>query len=323
MIGTIALNNMSPVATGFVCSLLEIACPLQPHMKGLGRWADNPPDELLWTRDQHFANIPYRSCGAFDLARDCATDCIVSALRGYIITSMDESAPKTDRQTAIRMIIHLVGDIHNPVHMGYLEDKGGNNIPVGGFDSARYPANLHNLWDFHIPIRFKNTPFVQNIQPPQRDVRLDSFASSFVESKVQKDALQTSLKQLLTEIASETTAYVCQAYRHMVGDQPGKGPWIQSGEAPSPMYMNRMSLVAQDRIRKAGVRLAKILDFIATHQLTQSVDGGGDQSPSPAKAPQSVSPDQGIEPGPDDTTKAVKDNVSFPMIIFFITICMI
>jgi len=270
MIGKIALNNMAPGSGDFVCSVLQLTCPLQPHINELGRWADKPPDNLSWTQGLHFANIPYHSCGGFDLSRDCSKDCIVSALVRYIITSMDNQASQEDRQVAIKMVIHLIGDIHNPVHMGYREDKGGNNIPVGGFANARYPANLHNLWDFHIPIRFKNTPFAQNITPPQKDQLVDSFTSTFSTKKVDRNVLESSLKRLISDIATETTSYVCQAYRHMAGDGPGNGPWIQAGDSPGPIYMNRMTLVGQDRIRKAGVRLGKMLDFISTHQVGEN-----------------------------------------------------
>lgn len=342
MIGRIALNNLPSSSSGFICALLDKRCPLEDHINGLGRWADNPEPELLWTRKLHYANIPFHTCGSFYFKRDCAKDCVVSALRRYITVSMDESASKEDRKIALKLVIHLVGDIHNPVHLGYLEDHGGNKIPVAGFGHHDIPVVLHNVWDFHIPIRFKNTPFVQNIKPPQRDDKLDAFTSRFPAKFVDYDTLQASLTQLLIDIASESTALVCQAYRHMAGDETGKGPWIQPGDTLLPMYINRMSLVAQDRIRKAGVRLAKILDFIATHQLTKSAEGGEYKSPFPPKAPQSVSTQQGIQSvdsggkqspkapqsvsteqgGPDDT-KAVKDNLTFPLIIFFITICMI
>jgi hypothetical protein len=183
---------------------------------------------------------------------------------------MDNQASQEDRQVAIKMVIHLIGDIHNPVHMGYREDKGGNNIPVGGFENAEYPANLHNVWDFHIPIRFKNTPFARNITPPQKDQLVDSFTSAFSVKKIERNVLEQSLKKLFSDIATETASFVCQAYRHMAGDVPGVGPWIQPGESPGPIYMNRMILVGQDRIRKAGVRLGKMLDFISTHQVGET-----------------------------------------------------
>lgn len=44
----------------------------------------------------------------------------------------------------LRLLIHLVGDVHQPMHVGRLEDLGGNRIKVMWF---REPANLHSVWD--------------------------------------------------------------------------------------------------------------------------------------------------------------------------------
>ena len=45
------------------------------------------------------------------------------------------------------MIFHLVGDIHQPLHNGYPEDRGGNSIEI---ESPIYSGNLHSLWDTQI-----------------------------------------------------------------------------------------------------------------------------------------------------------------------------
>jgi hypothetical protein len=44
---------------------------------------------------------------------------------------------------ALRELFHLVGDLHQPLHCGYAEDKGGNAIAVNYGDSQ----NLHSMWD--------------------------------------------------------------------------------------------------------------------------------------------------------------------------------
>ena len=42
------------------------------------------------------------------------------------------------------MLIHIVGDIHQPLHVGYKSDQGGNTIRVSWFND---PSNLHSVWD--------------------------------------------------------------------------------------------------------------------------------------------------------------------------------
>lgn len=44
----------------------------------------------------------------------------------------------------LRLLIHIVGDVHQPMHVGRFEDLGGNRIKVQWFNS---PTNLHALWD--------------------------------------------------------------------------------------------------------------------------------------------------------------------------------
>ncbi len=48
------------------------------------------------------------------------------------------------KQMYLRILVHLVGDIHEPMHTGHKEDKGGNDIKVKWFNK---PINLHSLWD--------------------------------------------------------------------------------------------------------------------------------------------------------------------------------
>jgi hypothetical protein len=56
----------------------------------------------------------------------------------------NKSLPKTQRQIALRFLIHLVGDLHQPLHVGREEDQGGNKITVYWFEKK---TNLHAVWD--------------------------------------------------------------------------------------------------------------------------------------------------------------------------------
>ena len=49
-----------------------------------------------------------------------------------------------DEEFAIMALVHLVGDLHQPLHVGLAEDKGGNDIKVKWFGEA---TNLHHVWD--------------------------------------------------------------------------------------------------------------------------------------------------------------------------------
>jgi len=51
---------------------------------------------------------------------------------------------KENKLLYLRMLIHIVEDVHQPLHVGHTEDKGGNDIKVTWFNN---PTNLHSVWD--------------------------------------------------------------------------------------------------------------------------------------------------------------------------------
>ncbi len=56
----------------------------------------------------------------------------------------DQSLTDEKRQIALRFLLHLVGDLHQPLHVGREADQGGNKISVTWFDKT---TNLHSVWD--------------------------------------------------------------------------------------------------------------------------------------------------------------------------------
>jgi len=68
----------------------------------------------------------------------------LEALNRFRKTLLDPSASRADKQLALRFIIHLVGDIHQPLHAGKCCDHGANDVKVMWFGK---PTNLHAVWD--------------------------------------------------------------------------------------------------------------------------------------------------------------------------------
>ena len=67
-----------------------------------------------------------------------------TALMGYSKTLKDPSAADADKQLALKMIVHIIGDLHQPLHVGNGTDKGGNDVKVRFFWND---SNLHSVWD--------------------------------------------------------------------------------------------------------------------------------------------------------------------------------
>lgn len=77
-----------------------------------------------------------------------------SALRSNLTLYRDAKASKADRAVALSWVLHLTGDITQPLHVTALMnkdfswgDRGGNEIRVAGSERARKDVKLHKMWD--------------------------------------------------------------------------------------------------------------------------------------------------------------------------------
>lgn len=90
----------------------------------------------------HYVTVPvgknYADVGAPDEGDS------VTALKQYTDTLKDKKASKADKQLAIKMIVHIIGDLHQPLHAGNGTDRGGNDVKLEFFWED---SNLHRVWD--------------------------------------------------------------------------------------------------------------------------------------------------------------------------------
>jgi len=68
----------------------------------------------------------------------------ITALDRFSATLRDRKASREDKRMALRFIIHIVGDLAQPLHNGNGTDRGGNDLKVTWFGK---PTNLHSVWD--------------------------------------------------------------------------------------------------------------------------------------------------------------------------------
>jgi hypothetical protein len=104
-------------------------------------WADEhrSPETAPW----HYVNFPVGDCN-YRPARDCPDgQCIVAALDAQL-QILSSRAPPPARLQALKWVVHLVADLHQPLHAGMAEDRGGNRYQLQFL--LRW-SNLHALWD--------------------------------------------------------------------------------------------------------------------------------------------------------------------------------
>lgn len=139
LIADLADVQLTAVARAEVARLL--AAEPGATMASVSTWADEIRSRE--TASWHYVNPPRGSC-SYDRVRDCEDGhCAVDALDKQIAVLKSKSADG-ERLRALKWVIHLVGDIHQPLHAGFKVDKGGNLYQVQAYGRG---TNLHALWD--------------------------------------------------------------------------------------------------------------------------------------------------------------------------------
>lgn len=139
IVATIAEDNLEPAAKK---ALMKITNG-DPLAK-LANWPDQIRSDKTWDYAKPWHYISIDDDEIFTgLERNKAGD-ILTALAEFEKKLRDKKATKTEKWQALAFYIHFVGDIHQPLHVGRRDDRGGNDIAVKWFGK---PTNMHAVWD--------------------------------------------------------------------------------------------------------------------------------------------------------------------------------
>lgn len=111
-------------------------------LASISTWADEKrsPATAAW----HYVNIPRDADCRYDAALSCvAGNCVVGSIerQAAILAS---KAPDAERLKALKYLVHMVADVHQPLHAGFADDRGGNRFQIQAYGRG---TNLHALWD--------------------------------------------------------------------------------------------------------------------------------------------------------------------------------
>ena len=140
MVARLALAQLSPAADTEVARLLA----LEPGatLESVSTWADET--RAAGTAPWHYVNFPHGGVCSYDAASLCAGGhCVVGAIERQVAV-LASASPDEERLRALKYVVHFVGDVHQPLHAGYADDKGGNSYQLQAFGRG---TNLHSLWD--------------------------------------------------------------------------------------------------------------------------------------------------------------------------------
>lgn len=169
LVGLLAASHLSRVASENVKRLLD-----GQSIADVSSWADQQTTDHVQTSYWHYLNIPPTAAG-YDRDRDCPSqpgtkagsrgdtwrDCAVDRITYFEQRTADLELDRADRATALKFLIHFIGDLHQPFHaLGV--GRGGNDVIVRVFGNSNcgndperppLPCNLHSVWDSRLIAR--------------------------------------------------------------------------------------------------------------------------------------------------------------------------
>jgi hypothetical protein len=155
---------------------------------------------------------------------------IIQALEKIITELKSKTLTPEEETRRVKMLIHLIGDIHQPLHVGGGSDRGGNDVRISWF---RNESNLHRVWDSEMidDTRLSYSELGQSLDKPT-PAQLTGWQNSSVKD----------------------WAYESMAYRKQVYDY-GNG---KLGYQYSYKYFH----IVRYRLLQAGIRVASVLNEI-------------------------------------------------------------
>lgn len=157
---------------------------------------------------------------------------LVQAIRKCVEVLKDKNVPKEEKQFYLKMLVHFMGDLHQPFHVGHSSDKGGNDIQVRWFNDG---SNIHRVWDSEM-INFYQMSYTE-LAMNTRDL-----------SKPQIKSLQNGN---LLDWVYESRSMAEELY-----------DGVESGDKLGYSYMYEHMPTVLNQLQKGGLRLAKVLNEI-------------------------------------------------------------
>ena len=195
-------------------------------------WLDNAShtDQYRYTKTWHYANVD-EGFTYETMAKNEKGD-VVTAINGTIAEIKSGKLSPDQESARLKMLIHLVGDIHCPMHAGHLSDRGGNEVIVKFFNRD---TKLHKLWDTELVEAAHKWSYTEWEQ------QLNRYCSAERKSELAKGSAKDWL--------DGSHAIATEIYKV----SPEKGKLYYD-------YITYYTPVIEKQLLSGGLRLAKVLN---------------------------------------------------------------
>ncbi len=272
----IAYEHLDPAAKKRVDELaqqLNRDYPYINHFIATGPWPDDLKAEGVRTFDTwHYTNIPLNT-SRLALADAPVID-IIWAINQMQTVLASETAKEVDKARHLAFLVHLVGDLHQPLHSTSVHDneRPGGNIGGNAFKLKGKWSNLHALWDdgcgFLSDYNDIN-PYGEPKEPLEKKEikRIKKLAKELMEEyPINYFHNVHELDPDFWALESHKLA-IKYGYRgtNEVRDN-GFKKWLRPNEEPSELYLKNGQRIVKERLALAGYRLAKVLNRLFGEQ---------------------------------------------------------
>jgi hypothetical protein len=232
--GKIAESRLTPAAKAAVAALLEPG----ETLADVSTWADEVRRDYRESGPWHYINIPITE-PKYDVKFVPKEGCVITKIEDFRKILADKNAPRLERQKALKFLVHFVQDMHQPVHVGHRDDRGGNDLQVQFFDEG---SNLHRVWDSGLIDRANHT------EAEWVEALTKTITPEFAEAWSKGGP---------PDWATESLDIARQAYRN-----PPDNSELKKGAKLGQPYQDANLPLAERRVTQAGVRLAWMLNTI-------------------------------------------------------------
>jgi hypothetical protein len=228
----LAETRLTPRAQAIIRDLLDSG----ESLTDASTWADEYSRDIPGSAAWHFVNVPITAPRYSP--RDCHNNCVVSRFEEFRRVLADPAAPKPRRTMALRYVVHLLEDAHQPLHVGDRRDRGGNSVQLRFFRDDF--TNLHQVWD---------SGLLRQGYHDERDLVFDLI------DLAREPQARDWPKGQIEDWVNESLEVARQAY-HL----PGSREYLRSGMRLGRDYQEANLPLALQRLSQAGVRLSDVLN---------------------------------------------------------------
>jgi hypothetical protein len=221
------------------------------------------PDNPVSRASEHYSNY-LRSQRRIGPGCPGGRPCVLGAVDSDLAILRSPTAEDSAKAAAILYIGHWFGDLHQPLHISFADDRGGNSVKAPGPCSGTYEASLHSVWDSCVVERRIFGPGTDRLARARAAARI--LATPITKSQRRR------------WVRSKPWQWVGESYKVTLAAstgycvRKGRDCWY-SAEKPSfakddpprtqlvdDAYLDRARPVVEARLRRAGIRLADALN---------------------------------------------------------------